>query len=251
MTIINPLADANTLLAAGRWAEAEAVLAEAARGGQAEAALALGRLALQRGAWAQAAAWLTQAREGATDPSAGAFELAWCQLKLGRAREAEALLADLPPGPAALHLLGRARLEVGRGPEARAPLQACGLPAADLELGWAHWLADEPREASRAWQRWLRAGAADWGTKDALATWLFLRTGGPQPDGRPERPAEPVRHLSDWLRWLLRHGRRADVEAAWQRGPRLHRGLWEALRPSWEAVLEAEGADPRGRQPGP
>jgi tetratricopeptide (TPR) repeat protein len=241
----DPVTEADALLAAGRWAEAEALLTPAAAGGCAQAALALGRILLQRGAWREAAEWLARARR--PDDSAGTFELAWCRLKLGEAAEAEALLANLPPSPQVLHQLGRARLEAGRGPEARAPLQACGLPAADLELGWAHWLADEPRDATRAWERWLRAGAADWGTKDTLATWLFLLTGGRQPGGRPERPAEPVRHLSDWLRWLLRHGREADVQAVLLRGPRLDRGLWDALRPSWCAVLEAEGAASQAR----
>jgi tetratricopeptide (TPR) repeat protein len=241
VTRTDPTVEAETLLAAGRWTEAEAVLRAAAGGGCAAAARRLGRLRLQRGAWAEAAGWLERAGAAEDAPGDGAFELAWCRLKLGQATEAEALLRHLEPTPAVLHLLGRARLEAGRGPEARAPLEACGLPAADLELGWAHWLADEPQAATRAWQRWLRAGAADWGTKDALATWLFLLVGGSQPGGRPERPAEPVRHLSDWLRWLLRHGRHADVESVLLRGPRLDPGLWAALRPSWQSVLQAEG----------
>jgi tetratricopeptide (TPR) repeat protein len=238
----NPIREAEALLDAGRWTEAEALLCNAFGAGFAPAARRLGRLSLQRGAWAEAALWLERAVAGTDACDDGVFELAWCRLKLGQAAEAEALLAGLPQEPPVLHLLGRARLEAGRGPEAREPLQACGLPAAGLELGWAHWLADEPHAARRAWERWLRAGAADWGTKDALATCLFLLGGGGPPGGRPERPAEPVRHLSDWLRWLLRHGRLADVNTVLLRGPRLNPGLWGALRPSWCAVLEAEGA---------
>jgi hypothetical protein len=104
-------------------------------------------------------------------------------------------------------------------------------------------VVDEPREATQAWERWLRAGAADWGTKDALATMLFLLAGGRRPGAAPERPAEPVRHLSDWLRWLARHGRADDVRTVLLRGPRLDPALWGALRPSWLAALAAEGLE--------
>jgi len=159
--------DVDALLEAGRYAEAEAALRAAAPADMA-CARRLGRLLLQRGAWAEALPWLSSA------PPADdvAFDRAWCLFQLGQPAAAAELLAPLSDDPRAAHLLGRALLEAGRAAEAIAPLTACGLPAADLQLGWCHLVAGRPERAAACWERWMRAGAADWGTKDALA--LFL-----------------------------------------------------------------------------
>lgn len=232
------------LLEAGRYEEAEATLRAAAERAPAEVAAPrglLGRLLLQRGAWADALPWLEQAHRAApADPEIG-FERAWCLFKLERPGEAAALLEPLRERPNAALLLGRAWLEAGHAVDALAPLEACGLPAADLTAGWCHYVTGHPRAAAACWDRWMRAGAADWGTKDALATFLFLLGGGARPSGRPERPAEPLRDMDHWFRLLVRYGRWDDVEAAIARGPALDPAIWRALRTRWGATLKREG----------
>jgi tetratricopeptide (TPR) repeat protein len=237
------VARAHALLEQGRYDEAEALLrasALAAPGHVASGRL-LGKLLLQRGAWEAAAPWLGAAAAAAPPDDAVAFDLAWCLFKLDRPAEAAALLEPLRGRPDAAHLLGRAWLEAGRAEDARPVLAGCGLPAADLDLGWCHFVAGRPDEAAACWERWMRAGAADWGTKDTLATFLFLVGGGARPSGRPERPAEPLRDLDRWIGLLARYRLVDEIVAAIERGPALDPAMWQALRPMWGATLRREG----------
>ncbi len=232
------------MLEAGRYEEAETALrtlAAAAPARDAGPRSLMGRLLLQRGAWADALPWLEQARHAAPADDEIAFELGWCLFKLDRPAEAAAVLEPIQARPDAALLLGRAWLEAGRAAEALAPLEACGLPAAELPAGWCHYVAGRPAAAAACWERWMRAGAADWGTKDALATFLFLLGGGPRPSGRPERPAEPLRDMDLWFRLLVRYGRWDDVEAAIARGPALDQTIWRDLRSRWATTLKKAG----------
>lgn len=238
------VAAALALLDAGRYDEGEAALRAAAEDAPAEVpgpAAALGRLLVQRGAWADALPWLRRAR--AADPAdpAIAFDLGWCLFKLDRPAEAAEALEPIAERPDAALLLGRAWLECGRADDALAPLRACGLPAADLPIGWCHFVARRTSAATASWERWMRAGAADWGTKDALATFLFLLGGGPRPSGRPERPAEPLRDMGLWFRLLVRYGMEDEIAAAISRGPALDPSIWRELRHRWAEALKDEG----------
>lgn len=237
-----PLAAALALLEAGRYDDAEtAFRAEAAAPGGEAACGPLGRLLLQRGAWAEACPWLARAHGAAPDDREIAFALGWCLFKLDRPSEASTVLVPIQEWPDAALLLGRAWLEAGRAAEALGPLEACGLPAADLPSGWCHYVSGRTTSAAACWERWMRAGAADWGTKDALAMFLFLLGGGARPSGQPERPAEPLRDMTLWFRLLVRYGLWNDVEAAVRRGPALEPVLWRALRARWHETLQNEG----------
>lgn len=242
------VAVALTLLEAGRYDAAEAHLRAAAElspaGAEAPRRL-LGRLLLRRGAWAEALPWLTRAHGDSPGDSDVAFDLGWCLFKLDHPAQAAGVLEPLQDRADAALLLGRAWLEVGRAVDALGPLTACDLPAADLPAGWCHYVLGRPAAAAACWERWMRAGAADWGTKDALARFLFLMGGGPRPKGRPERPAEPLRDMDRWFRLLVRYGREADVEAALARGPELDPLLWRGLRQRWADTLKQEGRPAR------
>lgn len=235
-----PLADALALLEAGRYEDAETAL-RALAPAVPEAGAHLGRLLLQRGAWPEALPWLERAHAAAAGDADLAFARGWCLFKLDRPAEAADVLEPIQDRPDAALLLGRAWLEAGRAAEALGPLEACGLPAADLAAGWCHFVCGRTARAASCWERWMRAGAADWGTKDALATFLFLLGGGARPSGRPERPAEPLRDMDLWFRLLVRYGLWDEVGAAIDRGPALDPILWAGLRARWRATLEREG----------
>ena len=121
------------------------------------------------------------------------------------------------------------------------------LAAAESNLPQAlrvHWSFVEDQVAAEAGPErdaWLRAGAADWATKDALGLVLALIGGGTLPTSAPERPAEPVAELGLWLRWLLRHERFEDVERWVEGAMRLPAGWWVPLRREWGIALAQEG----------
>lgn len=196
------------------------------------------------GRWPEAHAGLA-ALSAPTD--AQRFKLAWCALKLGRPEEALERLAGLGgPLPQAELLRGRALLAGGRAAEARRALEGCALPAAGLELGFAHYVLGEPAAARRSWERWLRAGAADWGVKDALARFLALLDGGPLPGGAIERPEEPLEAMAAWAGLFARYGLIRELERLAGAGPRLGDRLWARFRPKLEASLAGTPADGLG-----
>jgi tetratricopeptide (TPR) repeat protein len=228
----------------GRNVEGEAMLESAVA--EAPAAFwlprrALGTLKLQRGDWAGALPLLTAAHEAMPQDDEARHGLGWCMYKLDRLDEAAAVLAPLVARPDVAHLLGRIALERGDAAEALRLLDGCELPAADLARGWAHFVSGRTQQAGACWEKWIRAGAADWGTKDALATFLFLLHGGSRPSGEPERPAEPVRDMSLWFRLLLRHERFDEVEAVITRGPELGDRMWRLVRQAFGITLAREG----------
>lgn len=232
------------LLNLGRYDEAEALLRQAIQESPESYAIPrqmLGMLHLQRGEWALAQPLLLSAHTQVPADPELRFNLGWCQYKLERFDEAEETLSPLSDRPDARHLLGKVLLESGRGAEALGMLRDCDLPAAGLARGWAHYVTNQPGPAADCWQEWLRAGAADWGTKDTLSMFLFLLQGGKRPSGQPERPAEPLRDMDQWMRLLLRHERYDDVEAAIKRGPELGARLWLPLRKKWAITLAKEG----------
>jgi tetratricopeptide (TPR) repeat protein len=201
----------------------------------------LGMLHLQRGEWAEALPLLKDADTYAPGDAEVRFNLGWCLYKLERWDEAEEVLRSLADLPNAQHLLGKVLLEAGRGEQALPLLEACSLPAAGLARGWAYYVVGRNVAAADVWNEWLRAGAADWGTKDTLSMFLFLMQGGRRPSGEPERPAEPLRDMDQWFRLLLRHQRFDDVEAVIGRGPELGERLWVPLRKKWGITLAKEG----------
>ncbi|HEY9722262.1 MAG TPA: tetratricopeptide repeat protein [Oscillatoriaceae cyanobacterium] len=229
-------------LNAGQYEEGEALLRQAiaeAPPSYLPPRRTLGSLLLQRGAWSEALGHLQAALDAGEDAELR-FQVGWCLAKLERYEEAEAILSPLEK-PEARHLLGRVLLEAGQGERALACLQDCALPAATLARGWAYYLTGQAHKAAECWEEWLRAGAADWGTKDTLAMFLFLLQGGRKPSGQPERPAEPLRDMDLWFRLLLRYQRFKDVERAVQRGPELGDRLWRPLRRKWAVTLLKEG----------
>lgn len=231
------------LLMAGRPEEGEALLScalAAAPPGFAAPGRRMGSVLLQRGEWESALPYLQSAVTADPGDSATRFNLGWCLYKLERYEEAEAALQPLDERPDVQHLMGKICLEAGQGERALAYLEACPLPAAGLARGWARYVAGKPQAAADCWQEWLRAGAADWGTKDTLAMFLFLLQGGRRPSGQPERPAEPLRDMDHWFRILLRYQRFEDVEAVIRRGPQLGDRLWRPLRKKWAATLVKE-----------
>lgn len=233
------MAYANT----GRNQEAERLLTEAvaeAPGGYGVPRRLLGILYFQRGAWAEAEPLLHAAALVEPDNQDLRFQLGWCLYKLERYDEALDALEPLKERPEALHVLGKIHLECGRAAEALALLGTCPLPAAGLARGWAYYLTGQRSAAAACWDEWMRAGAADWGTKDTLSTFLFLLDGGRRPSGQPERPAEPLRDMDQWFRLLLRHQRFDDVEAVIQRAPQLGDRLWVPLRKLWGRTLARE-----------
>ncbi|MDB5098549.1 MAG: glycosyl transferase [Cyanobacteria bacterium RYN_339] len=233
---------AYTWLQQGRNVEAEQALEVAvneAPPGFTRAHQLLGAQHMQRGNW-HAALPLLEAAFG-NEPEEVRFNLAWCRFKLERYDEAAEILQPLAGTPEGQHLLGRVRLEQGQGEEALALLEACPLPPAGLARGWAFYLTGKPEKAAACWEEWLRAGAADWGTKDTLATFMFLIQGGRPPKGEPERPAEPLRDMNLWFRLLVRYHRFDDVEAVLGRGPQLGDRLWRPLRKLLAATLANEG----------
>jgi tetratricopeptide (TPR) repeat protein len=201
----------------------------------------LGMLHLQRGEWAAALPLLKDAAAHAPGDDELRFNLGWCLYKLERFEEAEEALRPLGAQPHVQHLLGKVLLEAGKGDEALPHLEACALPAAGLALGWACYVTGRNAAAAECWNEWLRAGAADWGTKDTLSMFLFLLQGGRRPSGEPERPAEPLRDMDHWFRILLRHERFDDIEALIKRGPELGERLWKPLRKKWAMTLAKEG----------
>lgn len=230
-------------LNAGQYDEGEALLRQAiveAPAGYVQPRRTLGQLLLQRGAWGEALGHLQAAFERGADDELR-FQVGWCLAKLERTEEAEAALLPLEHKPEARHLLGRVLLESGQGARALEVLRDCPLPAATLARGWAHYLTGDAQQAATCWDEWLRAGAADWGTKDTLAMFLFLLQGGRKPSGQPERPAEPLRDMDHWFRLLLRYQCFKDVERAIQRGPELGDRLWRPLRRKWAVTLLKEG----------
>jgi tetratricopeptide (TPR) repeat protein len=231
-----------TWLQQGRNEEAERALERAVAEsppGFTRAHRLLGLQHMQRGDWKTALPLLETAYT--REPEEVRFPLAWCRYKLERYDEAAEILAPLRETPDGQHLLGRVLLEQGRGPEALALLTACPLPPAGLARGWAFYVTGQPERAAACWEEWLRAGAADWGTKDTLATFLFLMQGGRPPKGQPERPAEPLRDMTQWFRLLVRYHRFDEVEAVLGRGPQLGDRLWRPLRKMLGAALANEG----------
>lgn len=231
------------LLNLGRNQEAEAALEQAVAEAPAASWLprrALGTLRLQRGDWHGALPLLEAAVAAAPGDEESRFACGWCLYKLGRLEAARERLLPLAERPDVQHLLGQVALELGEADEALRLLSATPLPAAGLARGWAYMVAGHAREAAACWDDWMRAGAADWGTKDALATFLFLMQGGRPPSGQPERPAEPVRDMDQWFRLLLRYERFDEVEAIIQRGPELGAPLWPLLRSRFAITLAKE-----------
>jgi tetratricopeptide (TPR) repeat protein len=202
---------------------------------------ALGTLKLQRGDWESALPLLSAAIAVMPQDPETRHGLGWCMYKLDRLDEAAGVLAPLAARPDVLHLLGRIALERGDAAEALRLLDGCELPAADLARGWAHFVCGRAPQAAACWDKWIRAGAADWGTKDALATFLFLLHGGSRPSGEPERPAEPVRDMALWFRLLLRHERFDEVETVLKRGPELGARMWRLVRQAFGITLAREG----------
>jgi tetratricopeptide (TPR) repeat protein len=226
----------------GKNVEAEAALVQAvaeAPPGFTRAHQLLGGQHMQRGDWKQALPLLERAF--ANEPEEVRFNVAWCRFKLERYDEAAEAALPLAGTPDGQHLLGRIRLEQGRGDEALDLLEACPLPSAGLARGWAYFLTGKAERAAACWEEWLRAGAADWGTKDTLAMFMFLMQGGRPPKGQPERPAEPLRDMALWFRLLVRYQRYDEVEAVLQRGPQLGDRLWRPLRKALGATLANEG----------
>ena len=228
----------------GRHAEGEACLrqaiAESPPGFVVPHAVWGARL-LERGDWAEAQPLLAAAHQAAPGDADVRFKLGWCLFHLERFEEAEEVLQPLSGMPHAQQLLGQVLLEAGQAGRALEPLKACPLPSAGLARGWALYLTEQPQAASEAWNDWLRAGAADWGTKDTLAKFLFLLMGGSRPTTQPERPAEPLRDMDRWFRLLLRHHRFDEVQAVIERGPELGERLWRPLRKRWGITLLKEG----------
>lgn len=250
MVVLDPMAPgvgAKTLLALawielGRGEAAEALLRAAvdeAPAGFGNAHRLLGGQVLQRGDWAGALPLLERAF--AAEPETSRFNLGWCLYKLERYEEAIATLLPLAERQEVKHLIGKAYLEAGQGATALELLESCTLPPAGLARGWAYYVTGAGKPAAACWEEWMRAGAADWGTKDALATFLFLLDGGRPPKGQPERPAEPLRDMDQWFRLLLRHKRFDEVERAVSRGPQLAEPLWRQLRLKWGVTLAKEG----------
>lgn len=239
---------ARTYLAAacldlGRHAEAEGLLEQALA--ESPAAFALprrlaGMMKLQRGEWSGARGLLQQAFTVEPD-DATRFHLGWSLYMLEAYDEAERILLPLAERPEVQQLLGKVYLDWGKGAPALSLLGDCPLPSAGLALGWAAYVTGDPPRAAEAWNHWLRAGAADWGTKDTLSTFLFLLQGGRRPSGQPERPAEPLRDMDQWFRLLLRYECFDDVERAITRGPDLGDRLWLPLRKKWAVTLASEG----------
>lgn len=230
-------------LAAGRYKEAESLLEEACRmmPNALEPRRQLGGLYLQKGEWGAAMEWLRQALKLAPDDASLQYQLAWCLCATECPEGAIPLLERLPATPPHQHLLGKAYLFSGQLTLALDSLQNSNLPAADLEMGWCYWLLDDPTQASHAWERWMRAGAADWGTKDALATFWFLLGAGAGPRGVPERVLEPTRHMQKWFKLLLRYQRMHDVTTVIKKGAELSPAVWTALRPALKiACLHAD-----------
>ncbi|MEB3196854.1 MAG: tetratricopeptide repeat protein [Candidatus Sericytochromatia bacterium] len=242
MHVAPHLASANALLEQGCYAEAQQALTEAAVQHPlcAETRHCLGQLFLQRGEWEVAAHWLDAALQRSPGRRDTRFQLAWSLWKLHRPQAGLDLLATLESTPTISHLRARLLLDLGRANDALVALSGCELPAADLERGWACWLVGQMDPAKHAWSRWLRAGAADWGTKDALAICLFLLGGGPRVPLCPERPREPIQHLARWFRWLCQHGYDGELEQLIDRGRTLPLPLWRGLQKEWLATAQAE-----------
>jgi tetratricopeptide (TPR) repeat protein len=235
---------ASAYLHLGRSDEAEALLAQAV----AEAPVAfplprqlLANLLLQRGLWGDARPLLSAALEVEPEAQETRFKLGWCLFKLERYEEAETTLLPLRDLPDTQHLLGKVYLDWGHGAKALDFLTECPQPAAGLARGWAYYLQNDPGRAAACWEEWLRAGAADWGTKDTLNTFLFLMQGGGKSKGQPERPAEPLRDMNLWFRLLLRYKCFNDIEQVISRGPQLGDRMWLPLRKKWAITLASEG----------
>lgn len=226
----------------GKNVEAEQLLQQAVAESPADFGRAhrlLGTQLLQRGEWAAALPLLQ--RGFAVEPEEARFGLGWCYYKLEQYEEAADVLQPLVERPEVQHLLGKVHLEAGDGKRALELLEACSLPSAGLARGWALYVTGDRQRAATVWEEWLRAGAADWGTKDTLAMFLFLLEGGKPPKGQPERPAEPLRDMNQWFRLLIRHRCFNEVERAVTRGPQLNERIWWPLRRMFGATLLQEG----------
>lgn len=211
-----------------------------------------GEIDFLNGRWAQAYPALRERARSAPAEAGLRFKLAWCATKLDCPEEAVAWLQGLSPREAQAELLyGRALLACGRARPAIDALVASGMPAADLELGFAHYVLGQREQAKAAWSRWLRAGAADWGIKDALARFLALLDGGPLPQGEIERPEEPLAAMAAWAGILARYGLADEVERLAGSGPRLGARLWGRWRPKLEARLASAGSPAVELPPGP
>lgn len=230
------------LSALGQSKEAEALLVKAVAESPpsfTKAHRLLGSLRLEQGRWAEAAELLERAM--AHSPEEVRFNLAWAKHKLGLHEAAVALLTPIAHEAQAQLLLGRVHLAAGKASEALPFLVASSLPAAALPRGWAFYLCGEAQAASAAWAEWMGAGAGDWAIKDALALAMGLLAGDAVAVKAPERPAEAVQELGNWLRLLLRHQRFEDVERLVEGASRLPEGWWKPLRREWGIALSQEG----------
>ncbi|GEM_PF-880528 len=208
----------------------------------------LGQHHMQQGQWQDARAFFQRAWTVQPQRADLALAFGWCEAKVDNQAAAIPILQPFGDVPQIQALLGRCHLETGHADEALASLATSTLPSVDLLRGWAYWVQSQPRKAAQAWEAWLKAGAADWGSKDSLSRMLFLLEGGRPPQNEPERIAEPIAEMANWFRILLRHQRFGDIEAVIQRAPKLGVRMWRELRRAWAKVLIHDGFTDLGEE---